>query len=198
MIWPEILSLRSFRQTHWNNIYWLHILAAGQWKLGLMWHWRLYPCLKGVNGFDLGKGGKRAESLSKGKFSNMALPDMNSPWGHLPLTWMSTDEENSYTWLVRNEPWVSSLILLWCHLGKRSLKVIFFFFQVEKVERSCFSGSTDKNYTIVTTSRAVGEIWSKSYIPKPYFQSSIFPWVLWGLLQVNSHQFVCSWITSLA
>lgn len=123
MIWPEIHSLRSFRQTHWSNIYWLHILAAGQWKHCLMWHWRLYPCPKVVNGFDLGKGGKEAESISKGEFSNMALTRMNSPYGSPPfLTWMSTDKDSSKlesTWPGRNESCFSSLGLLLCHLGKR-------------------------------------------------------------------------------
>lgn len=109
MIWPEIHSLRSCRQTHWSNIYWLHILAAGQWKHCLTWHWRLYSCLNVGNRFDLGKGGKQAESISKGEFSNMALPHMNSPCGSPPsLTWMSTDKDCSKiesTWLRRNESW---------------------------------------------------------------------------------------------
>lgn len=136
MIWPEIHSLRSFRQTHWSNIYWLHILAAGQWKLSLMWHWRLYPCLKVVNGFDLGKGGKEAESLSKGKFSNMSLPHMNSPHGSPPfLTWMSIEKDSSNlesTWHGRNESWVSSLDLLLCHLEKRPYNSNTHFFSMWK------------------------------------------------------------------
>lgn len=128
MIWPEIHSLRSFRQTHWSNIYWLYILAAGQWKHCLMWHWRLYLCLKVVNGFDLGKGGKEAGSLSKGEFSNMALPHTNSPCGSPPLlTWMSTHKDSSKlesSWLEE----MNLAFLSWACYCITLGKILFFFF----------------------------------------------------------------------
>lgn len=140
MIWPEIHSFRSFRQTHWNNIYWFHILAAGQWKLCLMWRWRLYPCLKVVNGFHLGKGGKEAESLSKGEFSNMALPHMNTPSGSPPfLTWMNTDKSQRAPDVDKMNHF-STLSLLLCHVGKSPYNsyIIHYFFEIE-VGDSCFS-----------------------------------------------------------